>query len=241
MNSSKPARVVAFGSSVRGPAHALCGEPNQDAWSRASICGGQIVVVSDGVGSRPFAELGAKAACGAAVEALRAWLRHPGAHPNVLCGLIHLLWRARLPGDMKPEDAAATCLLAYVPSQGPGIAAQLGDGLILLDRGQGASPLVERAHDSFCNETLALGLSRSLSAWRTERLSDGPVHAALCTDGVSDDLLPDQLGAFMGWLREQIQPLSPARRWRALASELRGWPTPGHADDKTLCVLSRST
>ncbi len=42
-----------FGASVRGPGHVSSGLPNQDAWSRTLRSWGEVVVVSDGVGSRP--------------------------------------------------------------------------------------------------------------------------------------------------------------------------------------------
>jgi len=225
-----------FGTTVPGPAHIAAGLPNQDAWGHATVRGYRVVVVADGLGSRPRSQDGSKAAVAAVPQALRAWLRHPHAPIEVLLGLVHLLWRTAL-APIEPEEAATTCLFAALAPDGSGLVAQLGDGLVLVEeRGEGI-PLAHRPDDSFTNLTLALGATRRINAWHWRRLEPGPGRLLLCTDGVADDLLPDRHPALLDWLEQDLLPLPPQQRWRNLARELRDWPTPHHTDDKTLAFI----
>ncbi len=231
--------IQLFGASVTGPAHQRAGQANQDAWGHARVRDHRVVVVADGLGSRPHAAQGARAACRAVPEALGRWLRHPHAPVEVLLGLVHLLWRARL-APLEPADAASTCLFAVLDVRGAGMVAQLGDGLVLVQDDEGTRALWQRPADDFSNRTLALGASPRIAAWRFQELEPGHRSVVLCSDGVADDLLPEKLDAFAAWLRDDLLPMEPAVRWRALARELRAWPTPRHSDDKTIAFI-RST
>lgn len=230
--------LFCFGATVAGPAHLREGRPNQDAWSHTAVAAGHVVVVADGMGSRPLADIGAKAACAAVPEALRTWARHGSTDTSLLLGLVHLLWRARL-GDHDPAQAATTCLFAFMRNDGSGIAAQLGDGLILLCDDAGVRPLRTRRDDAFANTTEALGVTNAISAWTTVTLDPATRGVLLCTDGVSDDLLPERHHDFATWVEGEIGSQHPATRWRRLARELREWPTPHHIDDKSVAWLGR--
>ena len=228
--------LLCFGATVAGPGHLRDGLPNQDAWGHARAAGGQVVVVADGLGSRPHAATGARAACRAVPEAVRVWSRHEGASMDVLLGLVHLLWRARL-GSVEPDTAATTCLFTFVRNDGSGLVAQLGDGLILLGEGDQVESLQARAPDAFSNTTRALGVTRSVGAWATRPLDARDRTLVLCTDGVSDDLLPDRYSELLRWLDTEFAARPPGPRRRALASALSAWPTPNHLDDKTLALI----
>lgn len=228
--------VDVFGATVCGPGHVAEGLPNQDAWGRGRIGPTRVVVVSDGMGSRPHAREGARAACKAVVDAVRQWRRHPEAPVDVLLGLVHLLWRARV-APRAPEDCACTCLFAVVEPDGSGITAQLGDGLVVLRDSGGITTLATRADRGFANETCALGATARLSAWNRLPLEKRARSLVLCTDGVADDLLPERLGAFVDWLIADIRLEFPAKRRRMIERELRAWPTPNHLDDKTIAVV----
>lgn len=194
------------------------------------------MVVSDGMGSRPYARDGSHAACRAVVDAVRLWRRFPDAPLDILLGLVHLLWRARI-SPKSPEDCACTCLFVVVDPEGSGIAAQLGDGLILFQDGEKVSPLTTRSPVKFSNETKALGLTSRLSAWNKFHFEKCIRSIVLCTDGVADDLLADRYGDFVNWLTTDIRRERPKRRWRLLERALRDWPTPNHLDDKTIAVV----
>jgi serine/threonine protein phosphatase PrpC len=230
------APIEIFGATVRGPGHIADGVPNQDAWGHGRVGPGHVVVVSDGMGSRRDAQDGARAACRAVIDAVRQWRRHPDAPVDVLLGLVHLLWRARV-APKSPEDCACTCLFAVVEPDGSGITAQLGDGLVVLRDGNSVSTLATRPGDEFVNETGALGVTSRISAWTKLRFEKHTRSIVLCTDGVADDLLPDRLGTFVDWLISDVRRAEPMKRRYVLERALREWPTPNHLDDKTIAVV----
>lgn len=232
---SRAVPVDLFGATVRGPAHVANGLPNQDAWLRARTGNHCVVVVSDGLGSKPHADIGSRAACRAVVDAVRVWRRNPLAATEVLLGLIHLLWRARI-APRAQEDCACTCLFTVVGPDGEGVAAQLGDGLLAIHDGSSVSALSRREGDAFVNETTGLGLTTRLAAWRTAAVPAGSRCILLCTDGVSDDLIPEKLPEFIDWLGEDVRSKREPHRRHFLARALRDWPTPKHLDDKTIAM-----
>lgn len=227
--------VVAFGATVAGPAHEAAGEPNQDAWVSTRAGGWQVVAVADGLGSRPHAATGARAACTAAVEAVRTWRQTPAAPMEVLVALVHVLWRARV-APHEPDSCATTCIFAALGPDGAGVAAHLGDGLMLIRDAQGLRPLHARPQGAFVNETRALGITKQTGAWSTAVFTPGARAIVLCTDGVADDLLPEKHDEFMVWATSHTDR-APRARGPALRAALRGWPTPKHLDDKTVAVI----
>lgn len=64
-------QVQWFGASVRGPLHQREKRLNEDAWKGISGSFGTAIIVSDGMGSKPNARMGARMACQAVKEALR--------------------------------------------------------------------------------------------------------------------------------------------------------------------------
>ncbi|MGK0290454.1 MAG: hypothetical protein ACI86H_001913, partial [bacterium] len=66
-----------WGASVAGPSHLKLGIVNQDAWISRHYSWGDVVVVSDGLGSRQQSDLGAKAACLSVLEAAKVYQKHP--------------------------------------------------------------------------------------------------------------------------------------------------------------------
>lgn len=232
----KTVPVDVFGATVRGPAHVANGLPNQDAWLRARTGNHYVVVVSDGLGSKPHADIGSRAACRAVVDAVRVWRRNPLAATEVLLGLIHLLWRARI-APRGQEDCACTCLFAVIAPDGAGFAAQLGDGLLAIHDGSSVSVLSSRDGGRFVNETTGLGLTTRLAAWRTAAVPVGSRSIVLCTDGISDDLIAERIPEFMDWLGRDVRAKREPGRRHFLARSLREWPTPKHLDDKTIAMV----
>jgi hypothetical protein len=134
-------------------------------------------------------------------------------------------------------------LLAVAKQNGDWVVGGIGDGLLAVRTGDdSASCFVGDRHDSFGNETFALGTSVGAKTWKLTLLPSTPFErlVVLATDGVSDDLVPDKIDGFCNWIVEDFQNLDPAVRWRRIAAELRGWPTHKHLDDKTIAVLKIS-
>ncbi|KFA90325.1 PP2C family serine/threonine-protein phosphatase [Archangium violaceum] len=228
-----------FGASVKGPFHHAERRPNEDAWLGVRGDFGTLVVVSDGLGSRPQARRGSRMACLAVRDAVRHWAAAENAPMGHLVRLVELLWRLRIT-PASPEDCAATCLFALVRPPGQLVVAGLGDGMVAVRvEGEPARWVLGRRGDAFSNETAALGAARGPGAWSVQSFDtrERPVAAVLATDGISDDLLENRVDGFVSWLLETFAPLEPGARWRELSRELRDWPTPQHLDDKTLAVV----
>ncbi len=224
-------------ASVRGPGHRRDGLPNQDAvLIRQDRCG-WLVVVSDGMGSRPRAAEGARSVCQAARQAVAE--QTFGVTDQDLIQTIYRHWLARLERQrIMPVDAVATCLLAWGQPGGRYRLLQLGDGLILGDPAP-AQGLVKRDREGFCNETTGLGISRRLEDWacargRLERPGDA---LALMTDGISDDL--ETLEGFVPALVRQLRSRGARSARASMIRELEAWPTPHHQDDKTIALIYR--
>lgn len=226
-----------FGATWVGPRHRAERRPNEDSWLGCRGPFGTLVVVSDGLGSRSEARRGAKVACRAVLRAVRAWHRAGGLSVDDLLERVETLWLAGI-APSTARNCAATCVfaLAHGPSQLH--VAALGDGMALVRReGAAVEWILGPRAAGFSNETAALGQS---SEWIHRSFPLATVDVAvLATDGVADDLLPESIDAFVGWLLGEFAPLAPDRRGRALQRELREWPTPNHTDDKTLVVLVR--
>ncbi len=231
-------RTYIFGASVRGPLHRSEGRPNEDAWLHARGPFGSLAVVCDGMGSRPNARAGARAACAAVKEAVSRWSKVDDAPLSHLSYLVEVLWRLRL-HPTPPDSAATTCLLALATINGKCIVGGVGDGLALVRTGPALRVIVGDRGEDFANETKGLGASKGPRAWTLAEFppTDAERVAVLATDGVADDLLPGRLDGFCDWLIDSFEPLAPRERHNRLAAELRAWPTPGHLDDKTLAVV----
>jgi hypothetical protein len=226
-------RVVA--SSVRGPSHARDGLPCQDAWLAVADGRGCLAVVCDGLGSRPRAREGSRAATLATRDAWRLWRRSPVGTVEDLIRLIEAAWRLRL-GPVPADEAATTCLVYAEDGHGRAAQAQLGDGMIARRSPDGAVAVHPTRSRGF-GLTLALGTPHTLADWSfglVEPLGPGEV-LLLATDGVSEDLKADRLGDLAAWVVDELGPLR--RPGGALRRELRDWPVPHHQDDKTLLVM----
>jgi serine/threonine protein phosphatase PrpC len=225
-----------FGASVVGPYHRKTLQPNQDCWIGARGPFGTLIVASDGLGSRVSARHGARMACRAVLRAVRAWHRSRTTDLEDLLARIEPTW-LELIAPEAARDCAATCLFGLVHSHGQAHLCAIGDGLVL-HRNQGTVTwVVGPRTEGFGNETRALGDS-AMWTTRTFPREEGDI-IVLATDGVADDLLPDRINGFVDWLLDRFADLPPQQRWRALRNELKDWPTPHHADDKTLVALTQ--
>jgi len=234
--------TYSFGASVRGPLHQQEGRPNEDTWLRSEGSYGSLVVVCDGMGSKPEARLGSKSACLAVREAVIRWAKSDDVPFSYLAHLVEIYWRLRI-HPIEPRNAATTCLMALACTDGSWVVGGVGDGLVVAKTGRSLKQVVGQRGNGFSNETLGLGASSGAKSWTLVRLPPTPEDRAviLATDGVSDDLKPETLEGFCGWLLDSFHPLTPTQRWHQLTKELRAWPTPRHQDDKTLAVLRRTS
>jgi len=232
-------RFIACGASVIGPRHLDQREPNQDAMGLAGWRGGWIASVADGLGSRAKSDVGSRRACQVARRTLRAARENPDL-PAMLPS-IHERWLEAI-APTTPRDAATTMLLARVTDQGDVHAAQLGDGLLLM-RCAGKFRRITPERSGYSNQTWALESVHFPEKWSAAegKFSQPADGVVLLTDGVADDLEPDQLAEFMDALYQDLRTRNRRRGRRWLQSELECWATPMHSDDKTLVAIFRTS
>ena len=232
-------RFVSCGASVTGPRHKDQLEPNQDSMSLAGWRGGWIAAVADGLGSRARSDVGSRRAC----QVVRRVLRDVQGN-NDFAGLlpsIHEHWIEAIK-PVIPKDAATTLLFARVNNHGEVVAAQLGDGLLLM-KCAGKFRQITPERVGYGNQTFALESSHVQERWS---LAEGNLcqpgdGVVLLTDGVADDLEPSQLADFVDALYQDLSPRSRRRGRRWLQSEMHDWATPLHSDDKTIVAIFRTS
>ena len=179
------------GASVTGPGHIAKGIVNQDSFLCINKRKYMLFVVSDGMGSKPFADLGSKKACEAVAEEIAYFVKHkenPLSSTQLFSNIV-VNWKISL-APLDAKKCSATCLFAFV-TKSKIFTAALGDGMIcLLGREHSQSIVVnEEKEGSFSNTTFSLSDSGAAGRFRygfyDRALFKGIV---LTTDGISADL-----------------------------------------------------
>lgn len=227
-----------WGASVRGPLHIRENLPNQDAFVTRQYSWGHVIAVSDGLGSRQHSDVGARAACNAVLAVARTMARTRRIRIHDALRLLHANWLFALEG-YSPYDCAATCLFAI---QRPDfiLLGQLGDGAVICNGTEVINDicLIADRELAFSNQTESLTERFDLKPWKVQTIPTEDYDSVfLCTDGISDDLLPSQYHAFSRNLLQTYQAVSPQRRTADISRWLTQWPVPGHSDDKTFACL----
>jgi serine/threonine protein phosphatase PrpC len=217
--------------SVRGPLHISEGKPNQDSSLIRAVHNGWLAIVCDGMGSKPFSQIGSKQACRAVIDTVKS--SSFTIDSKELIKSIYQRWLSYL-GAIKPTDAVTTCLFCWLSRDGRIRTFQLGDGLIVV------SNVLSKSNDSnnFGNETTGLGKSTKFSDWKVQSFTLQTGDAvALMTDGISEDINPGMETQFMNEICNRINGKSfrQAKVW--LKNELKAWATANHTDDKSIALL----
>lgn len=225
-----------FGASVVGPGHIESGLPNQDAWAAFHHDWGDVIVVSDGLGSKPYSDFGSRAACLAVALTMRTHASESKIDCVKASDDIRTKWISLL-APLDPRDCAATCLFAFRRQDEPLLIGMLGDGLIAaVNRDGSIKTHTEDKNDGFSNVTSALSTEVRPNAWRWLTAAQAECQAILlCSDGVADDL-SDSAG-FVSGFYEAHRTLAAVSASRQIRYMLHNWPTPKHSDDKTIACL----
>lgn len=227
-----------LGASVAGPLKMNEGLENQDAIMALRNRQFSLGVVCDGMGSKKYSSQGAKAATVSVSLALQNWMVNGNRVQERLLKLIHQDWNIRIE-QYGGREAATTCLFACIDEQGNGIAAQLGDGLIVWTREGKELRRLEEKNREYVNETTGLGIAKDLKSWRSfviEGFHEGDV-IFLFSDGISESVEPEQLNGFFHYLKGSYCKWPLRWRRRKLRKSLKDWPNPAHVDDKSVCIL----
>ncbi len=230
-----------FGESVIGPLHVKAGLPNQDSWMARQYKWGNVVAVSDGLGSKSHSDHGSRAACLAVLEAARIYQKNQQAKIVDVLRLIHANWLVKT-APFSPADCSATCLFAF-QIEGTITLGRLGDGMIIAfgDDEKNCLILSDNKQNSFSNYTYSLHYDFRPELWKTAMLETDRCKAVvLCTDGISDDLLQDKELEFAKDFVDEYAGMASRKRPLAIKKMLNDWPVPKHSDDKTIACLFKN-
>ena len=231
-------------ASVAGPLHVKNGIPNQDYCLAKRCKWGNIVAVSDGLGSKIHSDIGSREACKAVFEAARCYSnRDMGSFDFLTIDMlqtIHTNWLIKI-APLSPYDCSATCLFAFLYKEEI-MLGRLGDGMIAALGKSDKDNLIlsENKQESFSNCTECLQEEFKPDKWEVRIINSNEYDAVLlCTDGISDDLVPEKTIAFSQELHRSYVNMRPRKITRDIKRWLNAWPTPGHSDDKTIACLFR--
>ncbi len=234
----------AWGVTTIGPSHIKSGLPNQDAWLSRKYKWGEIIAVSDGVGSRGRSNVGSKAICKSVVQASKILFKSKNIKiENIqieeFLRLIHSLWLVNI-YPYSPQECSATCLFT-IRNGDKLLLGQLGDGLIVAtSTNSNAEILNDVKEDSFSNVTYSVGSNFHFEQWKYSILDANEYNSVLlCTDGISDDLISGSEYDFAKGLYEAYGNCKPRKRYYEILHWLKNWPTPKHTDDKTIACLNK--
>lgn len=228
-------RLVAAGATVTGPAHWQDGLPNQDAMGVYGARKGWCIAIGDGLGSRQLSHLGSAKA----VQLVKQYVRQGCMRSAQALGLaVRNAWLEHYSDRYRYYET--TCLWAHVDVSGRGRVGQAGDGLVLL-RARGVFQVVSGQRQGFGNQTSTLAQA-DIGQWETlefELHSPGD-GVLLMTDGISDDLIPEQLELFFDTIYHRFTRTNKRRMRIWLARELLDWSTPRHGDDKSIAGIFKT-
>ena len=230
-----------FGVSVKGPQHSRVGVDNQDCYMVRNFSWGNVVVVSDGLGSRISSANGSRAACESVIDAAIAYQDGNLAEPMDIHGLIHEKWLCNIL-PLSAHECAATCLFA-IRFENDIILGRLGDGLIAICRDDSEEYKVmnDSKEDSFSNLTHCLSEEFQEDMWEVAKESVNEWDAVvLCTDGISEDLLPEKTSDFAKQFYLCYRECSSEKRSSDIENWLNKWPVLGHSDDKTIACMFKT-
>ena len=198
-----------FGHSEIGPSHIKNNTNNQDAWCIKYFDWGEVIAISDGVGSKLQSEFGSQAACQAAIELAVFWHENPGYQTEKLLENFHEYWINALE-NRDPNQCNCTSLWV-IRCHEEILMAQLGDGLLsFINSRDKVDFLIDNFNEtSFSNQTCALQKIHDENQW-TWKLDKVQAYRSfvLMTDGISDDLLEQQKNSFVKSIVEHYSSMT---------------------------------
>lgn len=266
--AERPARAWRFAhASVLGSSHLKSGTPCQDASAceLVSSAGASalVAVVSDGAGSAPLSQVGARTACEVVLDETRAALAHGtglaaldrGFALGVLERLQVRLARLARHAERPLRDFACTLLFAVLDEHGA-VFAQVGDGAIVVapdvrasDPGLGYGWVFWPQQGEYLNQTRFATETRAHENLQFESWNRPVEELALFSDGLQGLVLDGRRRVAHGRF---FEPMFVAVRWagpgrsealsRSLERFLASRTVESRTDDdKSLVLASRRT
>lgn len=221
--------MLTGGVTVQGDYHDI----NQDSYAVYADKDACAIVVSDGLGSKPFSQDGSAALCRAVTELIKnRFLLNMDA--KRICRMVYQKWLQLLDGR-KVDECCATALFCFLIQDEVQLF-QLGDGLAGVLTATGPMILFDDKSTHFYNETDCLSSIFDSSRWRFLRFPAEEFRGALlCTDGVG--IFPDTMEGFKQFTTDFISGYANMEI-NAITEDIRSWlfDWPG-TDDKTIAFM----
>lgn len=227
------------GESLAGPSHIAKNIPNQDSFLFVRKRKYTLLIVSDGLGSKPRSHIGSAAACIAVKEELARFAKKRAQTlplPTLLKNIVSR-WESVIQPH-SPKDCSATCLFLFATRRKI-LVARLGDGMVCL---LGKNPekdvfLGDSKDGTFSNATFSLSDTHSADEFKVDLFDRSSFcGAVLTTDGISADM---ENGKELLFAKDVFSELDRMKFWKRrvfLRNMLENWPVPHHTDDKTIIV-----
>ncbi len=227
------------GASVIGPTHVKKNIPNQDSFLVKRGRKYTLMVVSDGMGSKPFADVGSSAACRAVLKGVQSMVAGKDGATSLDALLANILasWK-QMVKPYEPADCSATCLFVFTTKRKI-LTARLGDGMICLLGKTAEKDAVssDNKDDTFSNATQSLSDSRAASEFEVKVYDRADFcGVVMSSDGISSDMKNGAEIPFARDLYKEIEKKFFWNRCRFLQNMMEKWPVPHHTDDKTIIV-----
>ena len=229
----------ATGESLAGPSHIAKNIPNQDSFLFVRKRKYTLLIVSDGLGSKPHSHIGSAAACIAVKEELARFVKQRNQTLSIPALLKNIVtrWEAVIQPH-SPKDCSATCLFLFTTRRKI-LVARLGDGMVCL---LGKNPkndifLGDSKDGTFSNATFSLSDTHSTAEFNVNLFDRFDFcGAVLTTDGISADM---ENGKELLFAKDVFSELDRMKFWKRrafLRNMMENWPVPHHTDDKTIIV-----
>lgn len=227
------------GASVTGPAHIKNGIVNQDSFCITKNKKYALFVVSDGMGSKPFADIGSKKACEAVCAEIKKFVQNKNNPLSVseLFSNIVATWKEMI-APKEAKECSATCLFVFATKHKI-LVARLGDGMIcLLGKDSAKSELISDKKDGdFSNATQSLSDSSASTEFKYAFFDRSKFKGVvLSSDGISSDLENGNELAFAADIFAELKKMHFWKRSKFIKNMMENWSVPHHTDDKTLIV-----
>jgi hypothetical protein len=184
------------GARAIGSAHLAEGLPCQDAFMCRIEQGAEhppilIAALADGAGSAACADVGAQLATLLVADIVSEVLIESVARDEIANVLRHAIVETQLALELEARDAArpiddyACTLLVAILSANCAIVAQIGDGAVVIDDGEGGwRPVHWPDHGEYANTTHFLTDPDALDALQLAKLEGPPRRVCLFSDGL---------------------------------------------------------
>lgn len=224
------------GVSIMGSYH----EKNQDMFLAETLDSSALIVVSDGVGSCSFSEIGSRCACLAVRNTVNYFGGVPSSDDDMSSFYAHThnewirLTKDLLPDGAEINDCCATVLFCFY-SQDKVIASRLGDGLVGVKTKSGTVVLIDDKTQHMINETDSLNESFFPEEWEFKRIDDSFLGAICCSDGASPFVYEED--ECRDYTSELVDAYSQ-NTTEEIERDMSDWlPELGGCDDKTIAFI----